>query len=246
MKHRRRLLGAALAALSMGAAGASCQIVAGLDGNFRAAPDAGGDAGAADAGPAGCQEATYPSPPGGTDDGTSVPSIVVAVHTVNLGDMGTIPGYDLDNTCTCTDDAGPTCAGRSNQQGLYCDAPGGVDNQFAKIIQLIELPLGTASFSSSAFSAKANEGMWTLLVQIDGYNGAKDDPAVSVSLFPCPGLGVTPKWDGTDSWAVLNTDVDSTGAPCSSPTAPTSPAGRWSPPCRGCPSPSPATSRPSP
>ncbi len=135
------------------------------------------------------------------------------MHTVNLGDMGTIPGYDLDNVCTCTDDAGPTCVGRTTQPGLYCDAPDGVDNQFAKIVQLIEIPLGEANFSSTAFSNNANAGDWTMLIEVDDYNGLKDDPAVTVSLYPCPGLGVTPKWDGTDSWAVLDTDVTSLGMP---------------------------------
>lgn len=221
MKHRGgvrlhtralTLLLAALAAPALGAAAASCQAVAGLTADFRAAPDAGpGDAGP-DTGPAGCQSATYPDPPGGTD-GTSLPSIVVAVHTVNLGDMGTIPGYDLDNVCTCTDDAGPTCVGRTTQPGLYCDAPDGVHNQFAKIVQLIEIPLGEANFSSTAFSNNANAGDWTMLIEVDDYNGLKDDPAVTVSLYPCPGLGVTPKWDGTDSWAVLDTDVTSLGMP---------------------------------
>jgi len=218
LNHRRTGLVAALAAFTIGASAASCQIVAGLDGNFRAAPaagtgGAGGDAGAPDAGPAGCVLATYPDPPGGVDDGTDIGTIDVAIHTVDLGDMGTIPGYDLDATCTCTDDAGPTCAGRSTQAGLYCDAPGGVDNQFAKFVQLIEIPLGAASFSSTGFSAKANAGYWTLLIEIHGYNGLKDDPAVSVALYPCPGLGVTPKWDGTDSWAILDTDVTGLGMP---------------------------------
>jgi hypothetical protein len=216
LKHRGRLLGAALAALAIGVGAVSCQVVAGLDGNFRAAPvgtGGAGDAGAPEAGPAGCQSATYAGPPGGVDDGTTIGPVVVAVHTVNLGDMGTIPGFDLDNVCTCTDDAGPSCAGRSAQAGLYCDAPGGIDNQFAKIVQLIQVPLGAATFSSTAFSNEANAGNWTLLVEIDGYNGMKDDPSVTVSLFPCPGLGVTPKWDGTDSWAVLDTDVDSAGMP---------------------------------
>ena len=219
MNPRTRHVGTALAvlvtSLVIGTVAASCEIVAGLDGNFRAAPDAGaaGDAGAPDTGPTGCQSATYPDPPGGVDDGTDVGGIVVAIHTVDLGDGATTPGYDLDHVCTCTDDAGPSCVGRSTQTGAYCDAPGGIDNGFAKIVQLLEIPLGPSTFSSAAFSSKANLGLWTLLIEIHGYNGAKNDPAVQVSLYPCPGLGATPKWDGTDSWAVLDTDVTGTGAP---------------------------------
>jgi hypothetical protein len=215
LNHAGRLVVAALAALAIGAGAASCELVAGLDGNFRAAPDAGpaSDAGVPDTGPAGCQSATYPDPPGGVDDGVDIGGIVVAIHSVDLGDMVTIPGYDLDQVCTCTADAGPTCVGRSTSAGLYCDAPGGIDNQFAKIVQLIEVPLGAATFSSTAFSNQANLGRWTLLVEIHGYNGQKDDPSFQVALYPCAGLGITPKWDGTDSWAVLDTDVTSTGAP---------------------------------
>ena len=138
--------------------------------------------------------------------------MTVTLHSIDLGDMGDIPGYDLDHTCTCTGDAGPTCAGRGTASGLYCDAPGGVDNQFAKIVQLIQIPLGS-SISSTAFSDKAAAGYWTLMIQVKGYNGEVDDPSVQVALYPCAGLGTTPKWDGTDSWPVLDVAEDSMGNP---------------------------------
>ncbi len=210
------LLGAMTASLAAVTAASSCQAIAGLDGNFQPAPDGGpaGDAGAdtgPDTGPAGCVSATYPDPPGIPDDGNDAGTISLAVHTVDLGDMGTVPGYDLDHTCTCTGDAGPTCIGRSMTPSTYCDAPGGVDNQFAKVVQLIEIPLGS-TISSSTFTAKAEAGYWTLIILVTGYNGEKDDPSVQVALYPCAGLGAMPQWDGTDSWPVLATAVDM-GAP---------------------------------
>jgi hypothetical protein len=186
--------------------------VAGLDGDFRAAPDA-GSADAATDGPSGCVLATYPDPPGGADDGTDIGTVGVAVHTIDLGDMADTPGYDLDHTCTCTADAGPTCAGYSSSASTYCDAPGGVDNQFAKLVSLIQLAVGVANIGSTALSNKADAGYWTLLVEIKGYNGQADDPAVDVALYPCASLGTQPKWDGTDSWPILATSVNAAGDP---------------------------------
>lgn len=210
MKTSRAFIVGAAAAL--GAAIASCQLVAGLDADFVPAPDAGAPDAEADGGPTGCMAATYPDPPGGTDDGKDVGSIVVALHTVDVGDMATTPGFDLDHACTCTEDAGPTCVGPGSPT-LYCDAPGGIDNQTAKIFKLLQIPLGSGSIGSQAFTNKINDGRWTLLIKIDGYNGEPDDPEVQVSLYSPLGLGAPPKWDGTDSWPVLSTAFDANGDP---------------------------------
>jgi hypothetical protein len=229
--HRsRRLLRAGLIVpLLAAAAAASCQIVAGVDGNFTLAPpDAGHDTGVGaggaatdggppdappDTGPTGCVSSTYPDPPGGTDDGTDVGPIVVAVHSVDLGDTGgTVPGFDLDHTCTCIDDGGPSCVGSSMMTSLYCDVGGGVDNQFSKFIALAAVALPN-SIGSSTFSTTANNGDWSLLLQIDGYNGKADDPAVTVSFLPAAGFGSPPKWDGSDLWPVLQTAFDASGQP---------------------------------
>jgi hypothetical protein len=172
------------------------------------APDAGHDAGRPE--PAGCVIATYPDPPGGTDDGTAIP-MVFAIHSIDMGDNGDTPGYDLDYFCTCIDDGGPSCAGASPQISTYCDAPGGVDNQAAKLFQLIELGFGPATFGSEFFSTEAGGGAWSLLIRLDGYNGMPDDPSVTVALFPSHGLGSVPKWDGTDVWPVMPASVGDGG-----------------------------------
>jgi hypothetical protein len=171
------------------------------------------DAGhAAETGPPGCMRATYPDPPGGMDDGTALPGLVFAVHSIDMGDNGDTPGYDLDNVCTCFDDAGPSCTGRSPQLSTYCDATGGVDNQAAKLFELIELPLTSALFGSDYFSAKASEGVWSLLIQVVGYNGMPDDPQVQVALFPSSGLGgPTPAWNGDDVWLISGQSVGDGG-----------------------------------
>jgi hypothetical protein len=214
-RRSRALVGAAIAT-------ESCQLVAGVDGNYTLTPDAGGSSGAGgassgdggpDAGPATCVSATYPNPPGGTDNGKNIGTFVVAIHSVNLGDIGdTVPGFDLDDTCTCIDDGGPSCVGSSTMSSLYCDVSGGVDNQFSKFIALAAVALPN-SIGSSTFSASANEGHWSLLFQIDGYNGEANDPAVTVTFLPAAGFGSTPKWDGTDLWPVLQTAFDASGTP---------------------------------
>jgi hypothetical protein len=211
----RIVLGAGLAVLGALAMAASCESVAGLDQDFRAAPDAGppptdaGAAGDAEAGPGVCVPATYPDPPGIPDDGNDVGPLTVAVYSIDLGDTGNAVGYDLDHVCTCIDDGGPSCAGRASTLSTYCDVGEGVDNQFGKIVTMLEIAI--PGFDSAAYSMKAQDGTWSLLVQVTGYNGEKDDPTVQVAIYPCSGLGTTPKWDGTDSWPILQTAVDADG-----------------------------------
>lgn len=191
-------LGAAATLLACAAAVVqSCALpdfaVAGADGG----PDASDDA-AMEAGPGHCGK-TYPDPPGGTDAPISN-TVVLALRSVDLGEgEANPPGYDLDKQCTCYMDAGPTCV--SPYQ--HCDAPDGVDNGGAALINLVSIATGGANFGSTYFSNKAEQGRWSLLVQVTGYNGQANDPKVDVALFPSKGLGAaTPKWDGSDAWPV--------------------------------------------
>jgi hypothetical protein len=180
-------------------------------------PEGGADTGPPEAGPPPCNRATYPDPPGGADDGGAGPTLVFALHSIDLGDMGTTPGYDLDNVCTCFDDAGPSCVGKSAQLTTYCDLPAGpgnqgIDNQSAKLFQLIEIPVGQSVFGSSVFSLQADSGSWSMLIRVEGYNGLPDDPAVDVALFPSSGLGGNkPAWNGNDIWPVVGTSVGDAG-----------------------------------
>jgi hypothetical protein len=132
-------------------------------------------------------------------------TIVLAVHSIDLGE-GEMnpPGYDLDHTCACFMGMGPSCVSPIQ----HCDFPDGVDNGASKLVQLIQIGLGAGNFGSSYFSTKADEGHWSLLIQVTGYNGMADDPQVDVAVFPSPGLsGATPKWDGTDTWPVTASSV---------------------------------------
>jgi hypothetical protein len=194
------VLGAALG-------GGACQLVAGLDGDFKQAEghDAGTGADAADdGGGPGCHPATYPDPPAGKDDGVSN-EIVLAVRTMDLGEGSTTPpGYDLDHACTCFEDAGPTCV--SAQQ--HCDAPGGVDSASAQLFTLIQFAAGVSTFGSAAFSQKLEKGLFSLVLRVRGYNGKADDPAVDVAIFPSPGVDADHVvWDGNDPWQISETSL---------------------------------------
>jgi hypothetical protein len=179
-----------------------------LDAGVSASTGTGGSG----AGPPACG-ATYPDPPGGQSDGGDTGTIVVAVHTINLGDNGgTPPGYDLDNTCTCIKGGGESCVGRSTNAATYCDAPGGIDDQTLLLVELIQTAIGAGSFGSVFFSQAAGEGHWSLLIEITGYNGEANDPEVQVAIYPSPGYvpsdaGVPPQWDGTDAWRISSTSL---------------------------------------
>lgn len=206
MKTTTRMAALASMALAATLGAGACQLVAGLDGDFRQAPasDAGDQGDASDGGGPGCHSATYPDPPAGKDDGISK-EIVLAVRTLDFGEGSTTPpGYDLDHVCTCTDDAGPTCV--SAQQ--HCDTPGGVDNASAQIFTLIQLATGAQSFGSAVFTKRIEQGLFSLLIRVRGYNGKADDPAVDVAVFPSPAADTTPVvWDGTDQWQVSQSSL---------------------------------------
>jgi hypothetical protein len=134
-------------------------------------------------------------------------TIVVAIHSIDLGEgEANPPGYDLDAKCTCFEDAGPTCVSASGNQ--HCDAPDGVDSAAAQLINLITTAVGVDKFGSTFFSTQADQGHWSMLVQVTNYNGLMDDPSVNVAIFPSKGLSaMTPTWDGSDAWPVDATSV---------------------------------------
>lgn len=204
MSALRSLAGLAVLLGAVAAGAGACQLVAGLDGDFTAAPQPDGGAGGAGGGAPGCLAATYPDPPTVPDDAIST-EFVIALRTIDLGEGAmTPPGYDLDHVCTCFADAGPSCESTI----AHCDGPGGVDNATSQFFTLIQVALGASSFSSAKFSADVESGVWSLLARVRGYNGMPDDPAVEVALFPSPGTGTPPLWDGNDAWAVSAQSVD--------------------------------------
>lgn len=160
--------------------------------------------------PTGCMRAFYPPPPN-TADGPPLDDIVVAVRSIDMGDgVEAAPGYDLDNMCTCFEDAGETCSTKLSQP--RCDGPGGIDNAASELFQLIVDNLGPGYFGSDYYSTAADMGQWSLLIRLSGYNGKPDDPDVTVALFVSSGFeGTLPVWDGTDAWPISADTVGPAG-----------------------------------
>ena len=102
---RRRL---AAFAFALASAGLACQIVAGIE-RVEKVPPAPDSTPAEDVTPPATDPCAHAAPPGapaktgapGEDD--ERPPFIVAVRTLNLiPEAGApIPGYDLDNVCTC-------------------------------------------------------------------------------------------------------------------------------------------------
>ncbi len=189
-----------------------CHAVAGLEGDFVAQAGAGeGGAGATSAtgggGEAGapltCELVLPPVKPAAADTGTS--TFTVAVRNVYLGeDAEAVPGFDLDGRCTCNAEGdidrtfATSCAAPPGASDVdACDAAGGVDTQAAKLFK----QLGVAGFDSSNMSNGANDGAWSLLLRVEGYNEQADDSEVTVSAFNTLPTD-PPLWDGLDELPV--------------------------------------------
>jgi hypothetical protein len=191
-------------------------------------------------------------PPGSDvpDDGMTVGDIYFATRSVDFGEVGLLPaanplnnmvadgyvpiGYDLDGRCTCVENIGasgdPGCTrpafvpeGSQN----VCDFQNGVDNQFAWFMAKASILL--SSVSSEAYTDFAEQGYWSLIVRVSGYNGLPNDKVQvrvynTVGSAPCmhsPLMGWPPPldppgWDGTDCW-VLTTQSFTTNPATASP-----------------------------
>lgn len=164
-----------------------------------------------------CQKLSYPGYPMDVPDSGDI-DFVVAVRTVELGESAPADnpvGINLDQTCTCISE-GPSCIYPTWANKDHCDDKNGVDNAAAKVFKSIVAALGETGFGSSFYSKMAEEGEWSLLLRVQGYNGQLNDPKVKFSIYTTPGYGNTvgaggaggmpvepdPKWDGTDEWDV--------------------------------------------
>jgi hypothetical protein len=160
-----------------------------------AAPmDAGSDV---DAAPLGCQSISYPDPPEGAPDNPSdAIEFTGAVRTIDLGEGGdkTNPvGLNLDKFCTCLGE-GPSCKDPPfATKEDHCDDKGGVDNAASRLFAALGLALPVDKFGSAFYSNKAEEGFWTLLLRVTGYNGELDDPRVTVAIYGPAGLQASSK-----------------------------------------------------
>lgn len=192
------------------------------------APDAGADAGS-EAGPGddgGCALARPPGRPAGAD-GPDGPRIVMAVDSLRLDDdsatdagIAVADGYDVDGVCTCP---GPeSCKApaqtSSTAAKARCDGDGGRDNAAGKLFTTFAKLSST--FQPSRLRDGIRKGNTSMVFVLTRYNGAPDDPSVTVSLYLSPGFegrrldgGVgdagesSPLFDGTDRWTISPTSL---------------------------------------
>ena len=144
------------------------------------------------------------APPGATE------TFVVAMRSIDLREgTGAVPiGFDLDKTCSCQ---GESASCREPSKTPVCDGINGIDNAATGLFRLIQAAVGgTDKFGSSFFSAEANQGIWSILFRVHGYNGLADDDTVEFDFYPTAGGvdkpdGGAAAWDGLDSWPVSTT-----------------------------------------
>jgi len=133
----------------------------------------------------------------------------VAIRSVEFGDTETNfddIGYDLDFRCTCQGDANG-CLRASWASADACDGPGGRDNMGGAFLG--ELSALFAGNSSEDWSDNADQGEWSLLFRVRGYNGLPDDDQVRIDWYVAdhywgdkPDESYQPAWDGTDTWPI--------------------------------------------
>lgn len=160
----------------------------------------------------GCAKVQWPKAPL-TEDGTSDISFVVALKEIGLSTdpPNPVTGYDLDNVCTCP---GPrACVPTTMEAGTHCDDPGGRDlsmnrNVFAVILQ-------SPGFSTETLNANLQKGRYGILAEISGYNGGKNDKAVTVAMYLSSGTSgdAGPGWDGGDPWDLDPRTLESDAGP---------------------------------
>ena len=157
-----------------------------------------------------CLHAAPPDPPPGVE-GPGGRDFTFALDKIRLenGDYAGLPkprGLDLDRTCTCPESDScvlPSSGKRS------CDDAEGRDNLGASL-----LGRAAALFSTvrpDVIEGRIRSGVYTVIVDVRGWNGTPDDPALLVSITFSSGIenpsggdagDTKPKFDGTDVWSV--------------------------------------------
>lgn len=194
------LAAAPLAVFGLAAGLMGCEVIAGLNVDNKLDPDAG--AGGSGGTPVTCEPAHAPQKPSGATPGGTI-EFMTALHTLNLGEGldGAGIGFDLDDRCTCAP-SGPSCAEPTWATADHCDGDGGRDNAIGKTFAAIN-KLAPGTISSQLINSYINDGSWTLMGRVRGYNGEPDDDQVELALYPALSLPAAPLWDGSDTWPIM-------------------------------------------
>jgi hypothetical protein len=194
-------------------------------------PDAGGDADAGGIDSSICIHASAPERPT-TPDGPNTPSLLFAFDAVRFDtdeQDGGLPkplGLDLDMTCTCSDPKlePESCIPPDAGMKRACDGPDGRDNAAGPLLSAASV--AGKGVGPAAFQKQIQQGVFNILMTLDGWNGQPDDPSVLVGVQLSNGLegaqdeagAPLPKFDGTDVWTVAPASVlggaDLSGTDC--------------------------------
>ncbi len=195
-----------LGGLAAAATAVACESLIGVDyGNEHAAT---------------CDHAEPPATPSGSDTGDNI-GFTAVIYTIDWGDTEDAQGnpralsigYDLDGLCTSLLDS-PRCEPASWTGTTVTDGPGGIDNAVGMLLYDQGSAFGLKPFTSSFLTQSTQSGEQAPpgIVRVSDYSGFAVDPQVTVEWFvPIP-PGKKPKWDGTDSWPILNGTADATGS----------------------------------
>jgi hypothetical protein len=204
-----------------------------MDGLVGGSRDGGGLLDALDDDGRACQPATAPGrPEGASDDGTNI-SIDFAMESLRADTSGTVDsgtpppqGLDFDNACTCPEPE--TCRRPDGgQRTRACDGDAGRDNAVASFFN--QLGVGVPDFRFDFGTKRIADGVFTIFVNVRGWNGKPDDPQVTVSLVMSQGFDdaangerTRPAFDGNDVWLAdqesLLEGAELVGADCRSPS----------------------------
>lgn len=189
------------ALLFLGRAAGSCSLVIDTD-NLSGASQA----------PATCDGKTLPAMPNGMDEGSI--EFTSALRGLDLGenasDFAPI-GLNLDGLCTCPDQS-LQCKNPISPSFVACDGEKGIDNTSSDIVKAL-LTTDADYTGSVYYSAGADQGYFSLLFRIRGYNGTPSDPRVSLAIYESPGfmpqgMGIqTPAWTGQEAWTVSSASL---------------------------------------
>ncbi|MDI1445240.1 hypothetical protein [Polyangium sp. 6x1] len=175
---------------------AGCQLVSGIPDELSLGGGAGGAAVAM------CVRDEVPAPPP-VDDAGGAEGFVVALRTIDMEKAvnDALPGLNLDGLCSCTEDKrGCESVDPSDDKG-FCDDDSGHDAAsfafFGGLAYLLDV-----GDMSSYLRDLAESGHWTVLLRVQGYNGASDDDQVEVGWYGSLGLPASPAWQGADAWSI--------------------------------------------
>jgi hypothetical protein len=223
-----RALALALAmALGLLSATAGCDEIFGIGDRTLLTGSDGGDATTVDVAPQEAQAADAATrdvvsaapaclgaaPPGrpATDDPSDAgdQSFVVAVHTLDLGygydagvDGGLRLGWNLDSVYTCCEGGAESC-NAAVAGTTHCDDPAGRDNATSLLIGGLA-GADRGQFDPQMLTQGLQAGTYSILLQMQHYNGQANDTQVHAALYVSNGVegDAGGLWNGSDHWTI--------------------------------------------